>query len=51
MVDGDPVAVATRKVKAMLPRALFAMGPNRAVISMTQSRLAAAAEGRKSPAG
>jgi preprotein translocase subunit YajC len=50
-VDADTVTVATPKVKAKLPKASFALGPNGAVISMTQSQLEAAASGAKSPAG
>jgi preprotein translocase subunit YajC len=50
-VQGDTVTVATPNVKARLPKSSIAMGPNGAVISMTQAQLEAAAKGAKSPAG
>lgn len=50
-VEGDMVTVATPKVKAKLPKSAIAMGPNGAVISMTQAQLEAAAQGAAPPAG
>lgn len=50
-VEGDTVTVATPNVKARLPKSSIAMGPNGAVISMTQAQLEAAAKGSKPPAG
>ena len=50
-VEGDMVTVATPNVKAKLPKSAIAMGPNGAVISMTQAQLEAAAKGSAAPAG
>ena len=50
-VDADTVTVATPNAKANLPKASFALGPNGAVISMTQSQLEAAVKGSKPSAG
>jgi preprotein translocase subunit YajC len=50
-VEGDLVTVATPNVKAKLPKSAIAMGPNGAVISMTQAQLEAAAKSPAAPAG
>jgi len=50
-VEGDMITVATPNIKAKLPKSAVAMGPNGAVISMTQAQLEAAAKGAASPAG
>lgn len=50
-IEGDLVTVATPNLKAKLPKSAIAMGPNGAVITMTQAQLEAAAKGSEPPAG